>query len=288
MAKLSSMPMFWSDFFADTEHMNPDAAKAYLFLLGHAWLRKAKLPNDDDVLARLARCSRRSWASIRDQVLAFWEQDEEGQWTQKRLTKEWEYVTRRVNVNSENGSKGGRASAAKKYNKNNETEQATPSKSVKQPTPTPTPTPTKEEESKEDIYVASAPEHVQQAFDAYNELAKDCKIASPQLLTKDRAKKLSQRLKEAGGLDGWAYALTQIRGSPFLLGQSGNRDWRITFDWLLKPANFTKVMEGTYASSGKKRSFNEQLADARIQGHAEDDGLFGGDLRGEGPDAFDP
>ena len=121
MSKLSAMPVFFSDFFADTEHLSPDAAKAYLFLLGHAWIRGAKLPNDDTMLARLARVSLKSWRHMKDGVVAFWTLGEDGYLRQKRLSKEYEYVCRKVEVNRENGSAGGKASASKKANENNKT-----------------------------------------------------------------------------------------------------------------------------------------------------------------------
>jgi hypothetical protein len=44
---------------------------------------------------------------------------------------------------------------------------------------------------------------------------------------------------------GWKAALERVRESPFLLGQS-ERDWVVSFDWLIKPSNFVKVIEGVY------------------------------------------
>ncbi|MFH1557724.1 MAG: DUF1376 domain-containing protein [Pseudomonadota bacterium] len=141
MTKLHSMPFFPADFFADTEHMSDDAAKAYLFLLGHAWLRGAKLPNDDSALARMARLSPRKWAAVKAAIMPFWTVDEEGFLAQRRLTKEHEFVTRRANKNRENGSNGGRKTSHKKMNEINETHQNVGSKNetqIKAPTPTPT------------------------------------------------------------------------------------------------------------------------------------------------------
>lgn len=112
MTKLHSMPMFWSDFFADTEAVSDEAAKAYLFLLGHAWLRGAKLPNDDRVLARLARCTNKQWSHIKDEVRPFFVATADGQLTQKRLLKEWEYIHQKIQKNRANASLGGKARVA--------------------------------------------------------------------------------------------------------------------------------------------------------------------------------
>ena len=138
MSKLQSMPLFPADFFADTAHMDTTAAKAYLYLLMHAWLREAKLPNDDMVLARLAGVSRKVWPHIKQAILALWALGDDGYWRQKRLSKEYDYVCRRVEGNRKNGSAGGRAKAAKKDNKNNESVVAVATEMPRQPTLTPT------------------------------------------------------------------------------------------------------------------------------------------------------
>jgi hypothetical protein len=38
--------------------------------------------------------------------------------------------------------------------------------------------------------------------------------------------------------------------SDFLKGQNG-RGWRATFDWIIKPSNFDKILSGNYDSNGK-------------------------------------
>ena len=43
--------------------------------------------------------------------------------------------------------------------------------------------------------------------------------------------------------------IENIRYSSFLKGQN-NKNWTITFDWLIKPNNFTKVLEGNYRDKG--------------------------------------
>ena len=40
-----------------------------------------------------------------------------------------------------------------------------------------------------------------------------------------------------------------VLDSPFLLGQN-DRNWRCDFDWIFKPTNFTKILEGNY--NGKR------------------------------------
>ena len=141
MSELHSMPMFWAEFFADTEHLSEDAAKAHLFLIGHAWIRGARLPEKDDVLARLSRLSPRRWAAIKSDVLSLWERTEDGCLTQKRMAKEFEFVRVRAKKNQENGLKGGRPLKGENINDFKETNNPNGFSGITQKNP-PTPTPT--------------------------------------------------------------------------------------------------------------------------------------------------
>lgn len=40
-------------------------------------------------------------------------------------------------------------------------------------------------------------------------------------------------------------AIENIKCSSFLKGQN-NKNWTVTFDWLVKPNNFIKILEGNY------------------------------------------
>lgn len=63
-------------------------------------------------------------------------------------------------------------------------------------------------------------------------------------LTDARRKALRGRLKDAGGIEGWRAAIAKAEASNFLCGGTG---WGgFSFDWLVKQANFFKLMEGNY------------------------------------------
>lgn len=72
-------------------------------------------------------------------------------------------------------------------------------------------------------------------------LSQVTKIAS----VSPRGKMLKARIAEHGE-DAIFKAIDNIRHSSFLRGQN-DRGWTITFDWFVKPSNFTKVLEGNYA-----------------------------------------
>lgn len=71
-----------------------------------------------------------------------------------------------------------------------------------------------------------------------------------------RYRQLNARIREYG-LDKVLEAIAQIPKSAFLRGQN-QKGWIISFDWLIKPNNFCKVLEGQYtdrkpmAAAGKE------------------------------------
>ena len=60
---------------------------------------------------------------------------------------------------------------------------------------------------------------------------------------------LKARIREYGA-DAVAEAIEKVRGSSFLRGQNA-KNWVITFDWLIRPNNFIKVLEGNYDDESK-------------------------------------
>lgn len=96
----------------------------------------------------------------------------------------------------------------------------------------------------------------------WNEAAPECGLARVQHLTEKRKRKVPARLKELGGIDGWRAMLSKIRGSPFLKGKNP-QGWKASFDWVLEPANLTKIMEGNYDSRGPTNAVSGAMHDLR-------------------------
>ena len=89
----------------------------------------------------------------------------------------------------------------------------------------------------------------------------------------NRYKQLNARIKEYG-LDKVLEAINNVRQSPFLRGQNKN-GWIAAFDWLIKPNNFCKVLDGNYANHEAKgdRPARESSVD-RLKRMMEE-GVFG-------------
>ncbi len=89
--------------------------------------------------------------------------------------------------------------------------------------------------------------------DLYN---KTCKSLTPvQMLPESRKKNIRARWKEHPNLETFEVLFHKAENSDFLKGEKGN--WAgATFDWLMRPTNFVKAMEGNYddkSTSGDKR-----------------------------------
>ena len=69
-------------------------------------------------------------------------------------------------------------------------------------------------------------------------------VSSVKSISNNRLTLVKARIAEHG-LDDFLKAIKSINECPFLLGQN-ERGWVITFDWLIKPSNFAKVLEGNY------------------------------------------
>lgn len=119
MSAFPSLPLFTDSFIADTGHLTAQETGAYLMLLMMAWrLPECSLPDDDAKLARWARLDARTWRRIKPTVMEFWTLTD-GVWTQKRLLKEREIVSKRAEVSRENGKHGGRPKSLKSNDQDN-------------------------------------------------------------------------------------------------------------------------------------------------------------------------
>lgn len=77
-------------------------------------------------------------------------------------------------------------------------------------------------------------------IEAWNSLG----LTALKSITNTRLKLTKARIAEYG-IGVFVDTIMNIKESPFLLGQNA-KGWMITYDWLVKPNNFVKVLEGNY------------------------------------------
>ena len=99
-----------------------------------------------------------------------------------------------------------------------------------------------------------------EAFHSYNQAAEEIGLPVARSLPPGRRKSLNARFREHG-VGSWAIVLANIRASDFLQGKNDRR-WRPNLDWIIKPENYTKILEGNYApalSAPKPKSIRQGL-----------------------------
>ncbi len=85
------------------------------------------------------------------------------------------------------------------------------------------------------------PEHV---VEEWNKVAERTGLKTVRKLSPERKRKLSMRIRE-NSLDEFMEAFDAIERSKFLQGDNP-RGWAANFDFLLQPASFLKLIEGSY------------------------------------------
>lgn len=73
----------------------------------------------------------------------------------------------------------------------------------------------------------------------------------------ERGKMLRARLRQYG-FESFTEVVEQIKHSEFLQGKNG-KAWQVTFDWVVHPSNYAKVLEGNYAVSRKEPQQNSRV-----------------------------
>ena len=86
---------------------------------------------------------------------------------------------------------------------------------------------------------------------------KDYGIAPIRAITEQRIKLLKARLSQYGR-DSFAECVEQIKQSDFLQGKHNGKPWAITFDWMILPSNYPKVLEGNYRNKGSSTTNNRE------------------------------
>lgn len=167
MAEYPAIPLWTDAYLADTAHLTNEEHGVYLRLLMFAWRSPTcSLPDNDKRLALMVGVSPKKWQTLRGVISEFWT-IEKGTWTQKRLTRERDFVTRQ----SEKGKAAAEARWGRKPLEINDTDDADAWREhmpngCQTDAPTPTPTPKEEEKSSEAKASGEIADPIKAVFDA--------------------------------------------------------------------------------------------------------------------------
>jgi hypothetical protein len=97
-------------------------------------------------------------------------------------------------------------------------------------------------------------------------------------LTRER-QNLILKILETHSTQDIGNAFKNVSESDYLSGRKQGTTWQATFDWILKPENFIKILEGNYKNlnNGKQQNNNQSKSDAEHKQSAVDavNAMFG-------------
>jgi len=264
------MPLYSGDYLRDTRHLSPLRHGVYLLLLMHCWDQKGPVPLDEQEAAGVANCRSSDEIEALRYILArFFIRCEDG-WYNKRMQAEIERAESISRARSEAGRQGYQAKA-KQLSSKSQASASTPTTTL-----TPTPTTTEKTESfgllspsedddEGEVAVAKSKTHSYIAPRCPHAAIVDLfhkhfpTLSRVEILSDKRKATIGARWRQVCAEDKIASAEEGLkvfdaifaRGgrSNFLSGKS--TEWRASFDWLLAPTNFIKVVEGHYDNRSK-------------------------------------
>lgn len=98
---------------------------------------------------------------------------------------------------------------------------------------------------------ASPPPNLPEALASYNEAAERCGWVQMREFTENRRIAARAAWKRLGGQQGWHHLIAAAERQSFL-GGNNDRQWRLDFDFILKPGNAAKILEGKYLTASER------------------------------------
>ncbi|MES2295227.1 MAG: YdaU family protein [Pseudomonadota bacterium] len=228
-----------ADFIHGTMMLTLEEKGAYSLCLDLIYDRGGPIPDDARWLSGVCGVSIRKWNAIRERLLSLGKLAAgHGMLSNARADVELVSAALSARERAESGAKGGRKRAenAAPPKENNGLDQAELKREEKR----------REEEKEVEASASTArakPRLLPASMILWNEVAKVKRWPLATAYSDARRKSLTQRLAEHGD-DGWRAALNRAASSPYLGGSPPPTFF--TFDWLLSPTNFLKVIEGNY------------------------------------------
>jgi uncharacterized protein YdaU (DUF1376 family) len=243
------------DFLDGVVGMTPDTIGAYIVCLDLIYARGGPIPFDARWLSGCMGCSTRAATALVERLIRAGKLALEcGNLTNIRATSELQEQAERTQKLAENGAKGGRKVGERSANENEtsmkngayvdiSTTSLKPGLSIRE----------EKREDKKGVSNDTPREGVCEGVASeWNDMAKRTGLALVTALNKPRRAAIAARLAEHGRAK-FTEAIAAVERSPFCLGESGR--WKASFDFLLQPSSFLKLIEGNYdASKGNYRN----------------------------------
>jgi uncharacterized protein YdaU (DUF1376 family) len=253
------MPLYVADYLADTMRLTCEQHGAYLLLIMDYW-RNGPPPDDDVVLAQITRCTSDQWARIKPVILNHFD-IVDGALRHGRIEKELVSAKEKALAAGAKAKAAADARWSASRNALSMPDAVLVGKHDECPSPSPSPN-TKTSSS-------SAGADLPCPFDEIVSLYHECMPLNPRCKALSEARKASirGRWKECShgigtlfgystkdqGIEKWREFFTVCNESEFLTGKTqgvgGRKPFIADLEWLMKQANFLKVIENKYHRS---------------------------------------
>ena len=110
------MPLYIGDYLRDTMRLTAEQHGAYLLLIMDYWLNGPP-PDDDQVLATIAKCSEHSWSNARAALVGYF-RIRDGRWHHPRVDEERANARRKHQAAKEKGKQGAKARWGPRWDRN--------------------------------------------------------------------------------------------------------------------------------------------------------------------------
>jgi uncharacterized protein YdaU (DUF1376 family) len=240
------MPFYVGDYLSATGRLTTEQHGAYLLLLLDYW-KNGPPPNNDAVLAQIARMSAKAWSKAKPVLLSFFE-ERDGHLIQNRVERERERVAEVVEKRSKAGKASAAARAKTQQNGNTcsthvETNGHQNGRQIQSQLHSSTELIAS---SNEDVSAepTAKPLSKREVIDAWQSRMVPKGFPAIAKMTGQRERQLNARLRDST-LEEWQRAMDALERSAFCRGEN-DRGWKADFDFLLQPKSFTKLLEGAY------------------------------------------
>lgn len=253
MAALPYMQLYVADYLADTTHLTTEQHGAYLLLLFSYW--QTGKPLKVERLASIARLSNERWTDVERALKDFFHVSKT-EWVHFRVEADLEKVASKQRKSSDAGKASAKARALAKQQLGEEEltdVQRTLQRTFNHARSRDTDTDTEEDQkllSLGDANDAKTAERI--PYDEIRKLYAKHLPSLPQVRIFDEARKRAIKSRWNADprfqkIEFWEKFFIHISESKFLMGKSDNNPWHgCSFDWIFKPANFKKIVEGNY------------------------------------------
>lgn len=289
MAKIRRVDFSPDEWIVGTRELTLEERGAYWDVCSLIYSRGGPIADDDAWIAKALACHMRTWRAIKGRLVAKGKLRIEGGFiTNSRSLQEIERAEKRVS-----GARTAAEKSAEERRKRAENSHLSldyndipeadahisgeanyqPSTSNDQP---PTTTLPEESYSEAPREASTAPRqdvtaaHIDEAFALWAPVAYALSIPDPGFPNSDRRRLIAARLAECG-MDGWRRALTNLRNAQWLRDShdpSRPMHW-VNLATLLKPENFTGLLENRYAERRRNDKSDERSVHAGVAGFYE-------------------